>query len=86
MDVEGARLGLGPNPSETRILFAFWSKKISPQRRRARGEEKGSLYLRLGSEQSGSSSAPSASPRFKGFQVYLAWIPIGPVALTAFDQ
>ena len=63
---------LVPSRTETRILFTFWSKKISPQRRRVRGEEKGCLDLWLGSDFPGSSSALSASLRFKSFQVYLA--------------
>ena len=37
-----------------------------------RGEEKGCLDLWLGSDFPGSSSALSASLRFKNFQVYLA--------------
>ena len=63
---------LVPSRTETRILFTFWSKKISPQRRRVRGEENGCLDLWLGSDFPGSSSALSASLRFKSFQVYLA--------------
>ena len=51
-----------------------WSKKISPQRRRVARRREGCLDLWLGSDFPGSSSALSASLRFKSFQVYLARI------------